>query len=280
VSVINGIPTHFIMMLDHPDLASRDLTSARTGWIGGAMIPAEVVMAVRERMRLPLLAVYGMTETTSVTTFTRPEDPVELICSTVGIKISNDYEVGIFDPSSGARLPAKADGEIWVRGPLVMKGYYRDPAATDAVIRPDGWFRTGDIGALREDGYLQITGRLKDMYISGGANVYPAEIEAAIYEVPGVKQAYVIGVPDYRLGEVGMAFIEVVSDARLDADTVMRHCKHRLAGFKLPRDIRFVDEFPMTGSGKVQKYKLRESAIAELQLEDLAKRRLLGMRNE
>ncbi|MQA84291.1 MAG: AMP-binding protein [Streptosporangiales bacterium] len=274
-TVLNGIPTHFIMMLNHPRFDEYDVSSVRTGWIGGSMNPPEVVREIGQRFDMRICSVYGMTETTSVTTLTRPDDPVDVVCETVGTPISDDYEIMIADPGSLDGLPPRSEGEIWVRGHLVMKGYYRKPDETAEVMTADGWFRTGDLGWIGGDGRLRITGRLKDMFIVGGSNVYPAEVENVIYQLPEVKQVYVVAVPDYRLGEIGMAFVELRGDATLTGEQVVAHCRERLANFKVPRHVRFVTEFPMTSSGKVQKFRLRDRAVHELGLGVLAGRRLV-----
>lgn len=261
-TVLNGIPTHFIMMMQHPDFLQYDLKTIRSGWIGGSSIPEEVVKQIREKIGMPgLIAVYGMTETTSVTTFSRIGDPLEIVANWSGVPISHDYEVKIADPQNGEELARGQEGEVWVRGHIVMKGYYKNPDATKAAITEDGWFRTGDIGQMNEQGYLRITGRIKDMYIVGGTNTYPAEIEAHIFTHPKVKQAYIVGVPDARLGEVGMAFIELKDHAECTEEEIIEYCKKGLANYKVPRYVRFVHDFPMTASGKIQKYILQQQGI-------------------
>jgi fatty-acyl-CoA synthase len=260
VTVFSGIPTHFIDMLGHPGLGSYDISSLRSGWIGGANNPSEVIDGAIDRLGITaLLPVYGMTETTSITTIPRPGDPRDLIKSGKGFPVS-DIEVRVVDIATDAELDAGAEGEVCVRGHLVMQGYYQDDEATRAVIHADGWFHTGDLGVLDADGYLSITGRRSDMFIVGGANVYPAEIESALMHHEAISQAYVVGVPDGRLGEVGHAFVEPVAGAHLTEADVVAFCRGRLADFKVPRRVEFVTEWPMTATGKIQRYRLREIA--------------------
>jgi fatty-acyl-CoA synthase len=269
-TVINGVPSHFVMILGEVERVGADVSSARVGWIAGAMIPPEVVRGVREHLGMTLLTMYGMTETTGVTTATRLDDPDEVLLETVGRPIADDYEVAVVDPADGTPSPVDTDGEIRVRGHRVMSGYYgRDDAFT-----ADGWFGTGDLGRFRADGRLQVTGRLKDMFIVGGTNTFPAEIEHVIGALDEVAQVHVVGIPDERLGEVGMAFVELKSGRSLGADDVIAHCRDRLANYKVPRRVSFVTEFPTTATGKIQKYRLRDGAVEDLGLGDLAARRL------
>jgi fatty-acyl-CoA synthase len=258
VTVLSGIPTHFIDVLNHPSLPDRDVSSLRNGWIGGANTPPEVVQAVIDRLGMEgIQPVYGMTETTSVTTLARLDDPREVVVSGRGRPVA-DFEVMVADTVTGRALPAGQEGEVCVRGHPVMQGYYRKPEATAAVMDADGWFHTGDLGVLDADGYLAITGRKSDMFIVGGANAYPAEIEIALSEHPAVKQAYVVGVPHARLGEVGFAFVE--RRGELSEDEVKAFCKRRLADYKVPRFVHFVDDWPLTATGKIQRFRLKEQA--------------------
>jgi fatty-acyl-CoA synthase len=261
VTVFSGIPTHFIDLLQHPDRERYDLSSLRTGWIGGANNPPEVIRGAIEKLGMQgILPVYGMTETTSITTIPRLGDPLDLICSGKGFPVS-DIEVKVVD-AQGDELGPGAEGEVCQRGHLLMQGYYEDPEATAAVIDDDGWFHTGDLGVLDERGYLSITGRRSDMFIVGGANAYPAEIESTLAEHPDVHQAYVVGAPDARLGEVGHAFVQLRAGAEADEEALIAFCSARLAGYKVPRRIEFVDAWPMTATGKIQRYRLRELAAA------------------
>ena len=261
VTVLSGIPTHFIDVLNHPSLAERDVSTLRNGWIGGANNPPEVIQAVIDRLGMAgIQPVYGMTETTSVTTLARLDDPREVVVSGRGRPVS-DFEVMVADTDSGRALPAGREGEVCVRGHPVMQGYYRNPEATAAVMDDDGWFHTGDLGVLDEGGHLAITGRKSDMFIVGGANAYPAEIEIALSEHPAVKQAYVVGVPHPRLGEVGFAFVE--RRGEVTEDDVKAFCKDRLADYKVPRFVHFVDEWPLTATGKIQRFRLKEQATEQ-----------------
>jgi fatty-acyl-CoA synthase len=259
VSSFSGIPTHFIDLINHPELDTYDISSLYSGWIGGASNPPEVIDGVFKKLRMKrLLPVYGMTETTSVTTFPRPDDPPEVVRTGKGVPIS-DFEVKVVNLGTGHELDAGAEGEICVRGHCVMQGYYRNPEETEAVIDEEGWFHTGDLGVIDKNGYLEVTGRKSDMFIVGGANAYPAEIEAALAEHPLIVQAYVVGAPDPRLGEVGFAFVQR-RRADLAEDDVRAFAKRRLADYKVPRYIEFVDEYPITPTGKIQRFRLREIA--------------------
>jgi fatty-acyl-CoA synthase len=259
-TVFSGIPTHFIDVLNHPRLAEFDISTLRTGWIGGANNPPEVIDAIMRRMGMNgVLPVYGMTETTSITTIPRLSDPRSVVVSGRGFPVS-DFEVRVVDVETGLECDVGVEGEVCVRGHLVMQGYYRNEAATAAVIDEDGWFHTGDLGDLDSDGYLAITGRKSDMFIVGGSNAYPAEIEIALSEEPRVKQAYVVGVPDARLGEVGFAFVELCSGESCSSDEIVQFCKGRLADYKVPRFVEFVEEWPMTATGKIQRFVLGEMA--------------------
>jgi fatty-acyl-CoA synthase len=179
----------------------------------------------------------------------------------------SDFELKVVDTGSGAELDAGAEGEVCVRGHLVMQGYYENPEATAEVIDDDGWFHTGDLGVIDPNGYLAITGRKSDMFIVGGSNAYPAEIERALSEHAAIKQAYVVGVPDPRLGEVGFAYVELRRGAQLDEAGVIAFCKGRLADFKVPRHVEFVSEWPLTATGKIQRFLLRERAQEEASFE-------------
>jgi fatty-acyl-CoA synthase len=260
VSVLSGIPTHFLDLLSHSELDSYDTSSLRIGWIGGATIPPEVIRGCSETLGMDgLLPIYGMTETTSTTAVGRVDDPLDVRLSGKGLPIGG-YEVSVVDPSTGAHLRPGEEGEIVVRGYTVMRGYYRDPEATAAVFDDDGWFHTGDLGIFDRDGYLQITGRLKDMFIVGGNNVHPADVENVLLRMPGIRQAYVVARQDDRLGEVGVAFIERDSDDAPSREDVVAYCRAHLSSFKVPRDVVFMDSWPLTPTGKIQRFRLRELA--------------------
>jgi fatty-acyl-CoA synthase len=258
-TVMGGIPTHFIDLLNHPELERYDVSSLRTGWIGGANNPPEVIEGAIARLGLDgLLPVYGMTETTSITTISGLDDPRAIVLAGKGRPVS-DFELKIVDQDTADELPAGAEGEVWVRGHPVMQGYYANEQATAAVLDLDGWFHTGDLGVLDEAGYLSITGRRSDMFIVGGSNAYPAEIEIALTEHPSIKQAYVVGVPHERLGEVGFAFVEPVAGSSLDQQQVVAFCRDRLADYKVPRFVELVSDWPLTATGKIERFRLSET---------------------
>jgi fatty-acyl-CoA synthase len=260
ITVFSGIPTHFIDLIDHPRRLEYDLSSLHTGWIGGANNPPAVLAAVSTVLGMDaVLPVYGMTETTSITTIPALDDPPELVWTGKGRPVS-DIEVTVVDLETGAQLDAGAEGEVCVRGHLVMQGYYRDQEATAAAIDADGWFATGDLGVLDENGYLEITGRKSDMFIVGGANVYPAEVEGVLIEHPQVKLVCVVGTPHERLGEVGVAFVQPLRAGVLDVEDLLRFARAGLAGFKVPHTISVVDEMPLTSTGKIERFRLRERA--------------------
>lgn len=271
VSVLSGIPTHFIDLLRHPELGNFDISTLRTGWIGGSTIPAEVVSGASEKLGMDfLLPVYGMTETTSTTTLGRPSDPPETRMAGKGVPLGG-YEVAVVDPETRRQLPNGAEGEVAVRGYVVMKGYYRDEEATAGVLDKDGWFYTGDLGVFDQDGYLSITGRLSDKFIVGGNNVHPADIEHELLAHPGVRQAHVVARPDDRLGEVAVAFVEPVAGTDVSAADILAYCRERLASFKVPRDVIFVDTWPITPTGKVQRFRLREMAVSNASTKEIMK---------
>jgi fatty-acyl-CoA synthase len=265
-----GVPTMFIAQLDHPAFASFDLESLRTGIMAGSPCPIEVMKRVASDMGIHEIAIaFGMTETSPVSTQTRVDDTLERRCSTVG-QVMPHTEIKIVDPTTARAQPIGEPGEFLARGYLVMRGYWNDPERTAEAIDESGWMHTGDIATMDEDGYVRIVGRIKDMIIRGGENVYPREIEEFLYTHPEIADVQVIGVPDERYGEELMAWVVPRSGAELNEDTVKEFCRGRIAHFKVPRYIKFVDEFPMTVTGKVQKYKMREVAIDELGLANAA----------
>lgn len=265
-SIVDGIPTHFIDIVNHPNFDKYDLSSIRTGWIGGAPVPEETIKDIVSKIDMALVKVYGMTETTSVTTFTRMGDSAETLAHTDGVLIADDIEIRIADPKTGETLPPEKEGEVCVRGYLVMIGYYNMPEENARRFDKDGWFHTGDLAVMHENGYVSITGRLSDMFIVGGTNAYPAEIEDIIASHPKVKQVYVVGVPDRRLGEVGMACIELKAGETATAEEIIAFSRGRLADYKVPRYVKFMTEFPQTPTGKIQKFKLRDMGMAEFGL--------------
>jgi fatty-acyl-CoA synthase len=264
-----GVPTMFIAQLEHPDFASFDLTSLRTGLMGGAPCPVEVMKRVVEDMHArEICIVYGMTETAPVSFVTRPDDDLERRVSTVGT-VMPLVEAKVVEPTTGLTVPRGERGEICTRGYLVMRGYWDDPEATGEAVDAAGWMHTGDLGVLDDDGYLNIVGRITDMVIRGGENLYPREIEEVLFQHPDVASAQVIGVPDRRMGEELMAWVVAREGAALSADDVRRFCAERLAHVKVPRYVRFCEDFPMTVTGKVQKFRMREMALDELGLRAL-----------
>ncbi len=261
-----GVPTMFIAELSHPDFEQYDLSTLRTGIMAGSPCPIEVMKQVIERMHMDEVTIcYGMTETSPVSTQTGAGDSLEKRTQTVG-RVHPHLEVKLIDPATGATVPRGEPGELLTRGYSVMAGYWNDRERTAEAVDAHGWMHTGDLATMDDDGYLNIVGRSKDMVIRGGENIYPREVEEFLHTHPDVLEAAVIGVPDERYGEELMAWIRVREGAELSEDDVREYCEGRIAHFKRPRYVRFADEFPMTVTGKVQKYKLREQAIEELGL--------------
>lgn len=264
VSIFGGIPTHFIDCIDAVGRRGCSPVSLRSAWIGGAPVTPDVALSARAALGLEaLIAVYGMTETTAITNASGFDDPLEILCDNKGQPIG-DFEVAVFEPGGDRALRAGEVGEIRVRGHVVMRGYYRNEEATAEVCWPDGWFRTGDLGSMDDAGYLKITGRLKEMFIVGGTNAYPAEIERLLQAEPEVKQAVVVGVPDRRLGEVGFAFIQLHEGQALETALLTERLRARMADYKVPRFIEFVAEFPRTTTGKIQRFMLQREARARV----------------
>ncbi|MGE5577177.1 MAG: AMP-binding protein [Syntrophothermus sp.] len=269
-TAVHGVPTMFIAELEHPDFAKFDLSSLRTGIMAGSPCPLEVMKAVANRMGVREITIaYGQTESSPVITQTRTDDPIELRVSTVG-KALPGVEVKIVDPSSGKEVPRGVPGELCTRGYHVMKGYYKMPEATASAIDQEGWLHTGDLAKMDENGYCNITGRAKDMIIRGGENIYPREIEEFLYTFPKIRDVQIVGVPDVKYGEEVMAFVILKDGQESTPEEIREYCRGKIANHKIPRYIKFIAAFPMTASGKIQKYKLRESAIQELHLEDAA----------
>jgi fatty-acyl-CoA synthase len=265
-TALHGVPTMFIAELQHPEFARFTLSSLRTGIMAGAPCPIEIMKQVVETMGAREITIaYGQTEASPVITQTRTDDPIELRVSTVGRTIP-DVEAKIVDPVTGEDVPCGKQGELRTRGFIVMKGYYNMPEATAAAIDRDGWLHTGDLATMDEAGYFRITGRLKDMVIRGGENVYPREIEEFLYTHPKISDAQVFGVPDPKFGEELVAWIRLKESQTATADEIRDFCRNQISHYKIPRHIKFVTEFPMTVTGKIQKYKMREAATAELGL--------------
>ncbi len=267
---VYGVPTMYIGMLEHPRFAEFDLSSLRTGIMAGAPCPVEVMKRVVDEMHAREICIgYGMTETAPVSFMTRPEDDIDRRVSTVGTVLPN-VEGKIVDPTSGHTVPVGTPGEVCTRGYLVMRGYWDNPEATAEAIDEAGWMHTGDLGVMDESGYLNIVGRIKDMVIRGGENLYPREIEELLFQHPSVASVQVIGVPDARMGEELMAWVVLRDGAEATDDELRAFCRERVAHFKVPRYFKFTTEFPMTVTGKVQKFKMREEAIEELGLQSAA----------
>jgi fatty-acyl-CoA synthase len=260
VTVFGGIPTHFIDLADSLTRTPRDTSCLKSAWIGGASVTPVVAARAKQVLQLDaLIAVYGMTETTSTTVMSKFEDPIELVCENKGLPVG-EFEVAVVDPETGRPRPTGQPGEVRVRGHIVTQGYYHAPEATASAITEDGWFKTGDLGVFDERGYLKIVGRLKDMFIVGGTNAYPAEIEKQLEGLPGVRQAVVVGVPHERLGEVGYAFVQPTDGTAPSADELLAACRTQLADYKVPRYVEFVETFPMTSTGKLERHRLAAEA--------------------
>jgi fatty-acyl-CoA synthase len=267
-TALYGVPTMFIAELDHPRFAEFDLSSLRTGIMAGAPCPIEVMRRVIDRMHMRDVTIcYGMTETSPVSTQTGVDDELERRVSTVG-RVHPHVEIKIIDPATGAVVERGAPGELCTRGYSVMLGYWEDRERTEDAIDAGRWMHTGDLATMDDAGYVKITGRIKDMIIRGGENVYPREIEEFLYTHPDVVDVQVFGVPDERYGEETMAWVKLRQGATTTEDELNAFCRERIAHFKRPRYWKFVDEFPMTVTGKVQKFKMRERAIEELSLAD------------
>jgi fatty-acyl-CoA synthase len=270
VTSLYGVPTMFIAMLDHDGFDSFDLASLRTGIMAGSPCPIEVMKKVVERMNMSEVAIcYGMTETSPVSTQTRVDDPLERRVGTVG-RVGPHVEVKVVDPDTGLVVERGAPGELCTRGYSVMLGYWEDAERTAEAVDRAGWMHTGDLATMDGDGYLNIVGRSKDMVIRGGENVYPREIEEYLYTHEGIADVSVIGVPDERYGEELCAWVIPRPGATLQEDAIRQFCRSRLAHFKVPRYVLFVDEFPMTVTGKVQKFKMREASVERLGLQAAA----------
>jgi fatty-acyl-CoA synthase len=270
-TAIYGVPTMFIAQLAHPSFARRDLKSLRTGIMAGSPCPIEVMKKVADQMGAREITIaYGLTEASPVVTQTRTSDPLELRVRTVGPPIPG-VEVKVIDPASGQTLGENEQGEFCARGHCVMVGYYNMPEETAEAIDEDGWLHTGDLAVRESNGYYRITGRIKDMVIRGGENIYPREIEEFLYTHPKIEDAQVVGVPDAKYGEELVAWIKLREGETATEEEIREFCQGRLAHYKVPRYVEFVDSFPQTVTGKIQKYKIREAMIERLGLEDVAR---------
>lgn len=259
-TALYGVPTMFIAELNHPMFDMFDLTCLRTGIMAGSLCPIELMRKVEDKMHLRVTSVYGLTESSPGMSQTRIDDPDEVRYTTVG----RDYEfvdVKVLDPETNKEVPAGVQGEMCCKGFNVMKGYYKNPKATAEVIDNNGYLHSGDLGIMDENGNYRITGRIKDMIIRGGENIYPREIEEFLYHLPGVRDVQVAGVPSKKYGEEVGAFIIAEEGAALTEDVVRDYCRGKIARYKIPKYVFFVKEYPLTGSGKIQKFKLRELSL-------------------
>jgi len=267
-TALYGVPTMFIAELNHPMFDLFDMSSLRTGIMAGALCPIELMRRVSEKMFMTITSVYGLTETSPGMTQTRLEDTFEVRCSTVGSEFEFT-EVAVIDPVTGELCPDGVQGEMCCRGYNVMKGYYKNRQATTEVIDQNGYLHSGDLGEKDSDGNYRITGRIKDMIIRGGENISPREMEDFLYHMPGVKDVQIVGIASPRYGEDVAAFIILHEGADLQSEDVRDFCKDKVARYKIPRYVFFVDVFPLTGSGKIQKFMLREMALALCEVQEI-----------
>jgi fatty-acyl-CoA synthase len=263
-----GVPTMFIAELAHPEFGHFDLSTLRTGIMAGSPCPVEVMKQTIERMHMDQVTIcYGMTETSPVSTQTGPDDSIDKRVGTVG-RAHPHVEIRIADPATNDTVPRGETGEFQTRGYSVMAGYWDDPQKTSEAIDADRWMHTGDLAVMDDDGYVNITGRIKDLIIRGGENVSPREIEEFLYTHPDIVDVQVVGVPDRKFGEQVCAFVQTKPAVSLDAADVRSFCEGKIAHFKIPRYVLTADEFPMTVTGKVQKFVLRDLAAEALGLDD------------
>lgn len=269
-TALHGVPTMFIAELEHPSFNKFDFSSLRTGIMAGSPCPIEFMKKVSTLMNMrEVVITYGQTEASPGITMSSTDDPMELRVSTVG-KPMPHTEMKIVDPQTGKMVSKGETGEICARGYAIMRCYYNNPMATDQAVDKEGWLHTGDLGVLDEEDYCKITGRLKDMVIRGGENIYPREIEEFLYTHPAISDVQVIGVPDLKYGEELMAWIKLKDGQNTTPEEIKAFCKGKIAHYKIPRYIKFVDSFPMTVTGKIQKYKMRNESIEELGLAEVA----------
>jgi fatty-acyl-CoA synthase len=260
-TALYGVPTMFIAELNHPMFNMFDLSSLRTGIMAGSLCPIETMNQVMEKMNCrDLIIVYGLTESSPGMTATRVTDAPEIRATTVGTNYPG-VEVRVVDPETGEECPPEKQGEICCRGYNVMKGYYNNPEATAKAIDKDGWLHSGDLAVKTSDGFYRITGRIKDMIIRGGENIYPREIENYLYQMPQIEMVEVAGIQDEKYGEIVGAFVKLRAGKTLTQEEVQEFCRGQISRHKIPKHVIFVDEFPKTASGKIQKYKLREMGL-------------------
>ncbi len=269
-TAIFGVPTMYIAELNHPGFAQYDLSSLRTGIMSGAPCPIEIMRKVMSAMYLPEIEIaYGMTETSPVSTQSYTDTPLDKRVSTVGV-VHPHIEIKIVDPATGKTLPLGESGEFCTRGYSVMLGYWNDETATNRAIDADGWMHSGDLATMNAEGFVNIVGRMKDMIIRGGENIAPREIEEFLLTHEAIRDVQIIGVPDVKYGEEIMAWVRLHENQTLTAESLRAFCKGRIAHFKIPKYVKFVTEFPMTVTGKIQKFQMRQQSVAELGLEAAA----------
>ena len=269
-TALYGVPTMFLGELEHPEFSKFDLSSLRTGIMAGASCPILLMKRVVSEMNCREITIaYGQTESSPVIMQTRADDPIEMRVNTVG-KVLPHTEVKIVDTATGGIVPPGLSGELCTRGYGVMKGYYNNEQATKAAIDENGWLHTGDLAIMDDEGYCKIVGRLKDMIIRGGENIYPREIEEFLYTCPDISEIQVFGIPDEKFGEEIAAFVKLKVDATTTPEGIRRFCKGKIASFKIPKHIKIVNDFPMTVTGKIQKFCMREVLVEELGLQKAA----------
>ena len=270
-SSVYGVPAMYVAEFALPEFATFDFTSLRTGMMSGAPCPVELMKRVLNEMHIgELVIAYGQTETSPVVTMSDAGDSLEIRVNTVG-RAMPQTEIQVISTTDGARLPIGMQGEICVRGYAVMKGYDGDPEGTAQIVKPDGWLHTGDLGVMRADACLHITGRSRDVIIRGGENIYPREVEEFLYTNPKVGEVQVVGIPNERLGEIVVAWIRLRPGLEATESEIREWCQGQIAYYKIPEHVRFVDEFPATLSGKIQKYRIREIEIESRGLQSVAK---------
>ncbi|HAZ20433.1 MAG TPA: AMP-dependent synthetase, partial [Clostridiales bacterium] len=268
ITAVHGVPTMFIAMLSHPNFINTDFSHMRTGIMAGSPCPIKVMQDVLDKMNMTEICItYGQTEASPAITMSKITDSIETRVNTVGSKIFG-VDCKIVNPETGKDLPDNTDGELIAKGYNIMKGYYKMPAATAAAIDQDGWLHTGDLARRLQEGYYKVNGRLKDMIIRGGENIYPKEIEDFIYTHPKVSDVQVIGVPDKQYGEEIMACIILKESITCTEQEIKDYVLSHMAKHKTPRYVSFVTSFPMNAAGKIMKYKMRETAVRELNLGD------------
>jgi fatty-acyl-CoA synthase len=271
-TALHGVPTMFIAELDQPDFKKHDLSSLRTGIMAGAPCPVEVMKRVMTEMHCrDITIVCGMTEASPACNMTEVDDPIEVRVGTVG-KVMPHQEQKIIDPATSKIVPRGEHGEICYRGHHIMRGYYNNPQATRAAIDESGWLHSGDMAVMDDQGYVQITGRIKDMICRGGEKIFPREVEEFLFTHAKVAEAYVIGIPDSYYGEQVMAWVKLKSGQNMNAAELQSFCRGQIMDYKIPHYVKFVDDFPKTVTGKVQKFKMREMSVAELGLSQPAKK--------